>query len=448
MRPPRELIGASGRVFTLVRDADAIELPEPPPMSAGDFEWAFSDDDPDHGTAAGVPNARAPNGHADAGTPISATPYRWVDPVLITPRQWLYGRHYIRKFLSVTISAGAVGKSSLALVEALSMAIGRDLLTGNDIPQRAVWFWNGEDPREEIERRIQAVALHYRLKEADWAGRLFIDSGREKKVIIATDERRNGVAVNRPLVDGLVAELSARAVDVLILDPFVKTHSVVENDNGAIDAVATALAGIAEAADCAIEVIHHVRKTNATELTVDDARGAVALIQASRSARVINSMTREEAIKAAINPVHKGLYFRVDTGKANLAPPADKTTWRRLVGVGLGNARGDYPEDAVGVVVAWKWPDAFAGLTADHLRQVQNKVAAGKWRASVQSDGWVGNAVAEVLDLDLAEPANKERVKALLKGWIKTEALKEVELEDGRLRKKKKFVEVEKWVEG
>ena len=42
----------------------------------------------------------------------------------------------------------------------------------------SVWYWNGEDPLEEIVRRVMATALHYGLKH-DQIGRLFIDVGRK-----------------------------------------------------------------------------------------------------------------------------------------------------------------------------------------------------------------------------------------------------------------------------
>ena len=39
---------------------------------------------------------------------LVATPYVWRDPETIPPRAWLYGRHYIRKFVSAT----ATGRTS------------------------------------------------------------------------------------------------------------------------------------------------------------------------------------------------------------------------------------------------------------------------------------------------------------------------------------------------
>ncbi|MBX9829321.1 MAG: AAA family ATPase [Xanthobacteraceae bacterium] len=53
---------------------------------------------------------------------LAATPFVWRHPSEIPRRDWLYGHHLIRRFLSATVAPGAVGKSSLLLVEALAMA--------------------------------------------------------------------------------------------------------------------------------------------------------------------------------------------------------------------------------------------------------------------------------------------------------------------------------------
>ncbi|HXN88903.1 MAG TPA: AAA family ATPase [Methylocella sp.] len=87
-------------------------------------------------------------------------------------------------------------------------------------------------------------------------------------------------------------------IDVLILDPFVKTHGVSENDNAAIDGVARKFNDIAEIADCSIELAHHVRKASnfgRAEVTADDGRGAGSLKDAARCVRVANRMTSDEA---------------------------------------------------------------------------------------------------------------------------------------------------------
>ncbi len=157
-------------------------------------------------------------------------------------------------------------------------------------------------------------------------------------------------------------------------------------------------------------------------------------------------MTLVEATKADIVPNERRLYFRIDNGKANMAPPAAAASWRKLVGVGLGNGTATYPEDQVGVVTAWSWPDAFEGLTSHDLKAVQNRVAGGRWRADVRSGEWVGRAIAEVLELDLDEEPDRAKVKALLRTWLGNRSLVTVERDDGS-RRRRKYVEVGTWVE-
>ncbi|MBR1213970.1 AAA family ATPase [Bradyrhizobium sp. JYMT SZCCT0180] len=135
-------------------------------------------------------------------------------------RGWIYGNLLIRKFVTATISPGGVGKSSLIAAEALAQVSGRDLL-GVSLSQRLrVWLWNLEDPQEETERKIQAAALHYRLAPEDIDGRLFVDSGRNQPLVIATTARA-GAMIIRPIVDALTAEVIDRRIDALIIDPFI-----------------------------------------------------------------------------------------------------------------------------------------------------------------------------------------------------------------------------------
>ena len=106
--------------------------------------------------------------------------------------------------------------------------------------------------------------------------------------------------VARPVIDAIKATVSENKIDVLVIDPFVSCHRVSENDNSAIDTVAREWADVADATGCAVELVHHVRKVGDVEVTVEDARGASALLSAVRSARVLNRMTQDEAEKAGV----------------------------------------------------------------------------------------------------------------------------------------------------
>lgn len=372
------------------------------------------------------------SGEAAAAVPpsISASPFVW--PLSIPRRQWLYGRHYIRSFISETVAPGAYGKSTLALTEALAIVTGRPLLGVTPDERVNVWVWNGEDPMDELHRRIVAAALHYNIDDEDISGRLFVDTGRKTKIIIA-EQMRTGAVVARPIVDAVIATIKANCIGLMIVDPFVASHRVVENDNPAIELVAATWAEIADVTGCAIELVHHARKTSGQEITVEDGRGGSALLAKVRSARVLNGMTADEAARAGVDN-HRA-FFRVQNGKANLTPAADQADWHRLVSFDLENG------DSVGVVTRWTWPDAFAGVNTSDLRAVQAAIAAGRWRENSQAKEWAGHAVAAVLRLDAENKAHRAKIAGLLKTWIKTGMLAVVDGFDAK-RQKRSFIEV------
>ncbi len=367
---------------------------------------------------------------------MAATPFVWRDERTIEPRRWLYGKHLLRKFLSVDVAAGGIGKSSVKVVEALAMTSGRALLR-KECPEGPlrVWLYNLEDPHEETERRLHAALNHFELCPTDVGDRLYVDSGRDQPVMLA-EETPNGARIIKPVSDAIIATLKERAIDVLILDPFVSSHAVSENDNRSIDMVAKEWARIADVCNCSINLVHHVRKTNGTEATADSARGASSLIGAARSVVVYNRMTKEEGESAGIAPEQVGFYFRTQNDKANLSPP-EAAEWHRMNSYELANG------DQVGVACPWEWPDAFSGVTTAKLMEVQRAVAEGSYRENVRSADWVGNIIAQTLGMDPDD--DKRRIASILKQWIKNDVLRVVERDD-EMRRPRKFVEVGTWV--
>jgi hypothetical protein len=385
---------------------------------------------------------RAPNEKVAAPAPvIAATPFTWRDPRSIPPRRFIYDKHYIRQFPSATIAPGGVGKSSLGIAEALSMVSGRALLGIKPEQRVRVWLWNGEDPLEELERRVGAAMVHYGLEPEAVEGWLFLDSGRHMPIIIA-EQTRDGTNISHPTVDQVIETIRANKIDVLIIDPFVSSHRVTENDNNAIERVVKTWAAIADETNCAIDLVHHSRKTGGAEVTVEDSRGASALLSAARSARALNGMTKEEAEKFGLD--NRRLYFRVDNGKANLVAPMDEAAWFKLASVPLGNGSPEVPGDSVGVVTEWKPPKPFDNVKVDDLRKVQRIVAEGRWRENVQAKNWVGKAVAQVLNLDANNKAHRSKISALLKAWMANGALVIVPGLDEQ-RRERTFVGVGEW---
>jgi hypothetical protein len=358
---------------------------------------------------------------------ITFTPFVYRDPTTIPKREWVYGKHYIRKFLSGTLAPGGGGKSSLDLVEAVAMAAGINLL-GVPVPkQLRVVYWNGEDPVDEIERRIGAIIKHFRIDPKRLEGWLFTDSGRLLPIRIA-EIGSKGTIVFTTDADALTDALISLKADVFIADPFVKTHGAPENDNGAIDQIATRFATVADEANSAVELAHHVRKAGGAgrlEVTVDDGRGAGSFKDAARDVRIINTMTVDEANIAQVKPKDRRRYFRIDSalGKANMTPPAEAADWYRFVSVPLCNDP-EFPGtdgDSIGVVTKWELPGTFAGLPSNAIGRVQTKIASGDWGKNPVSADWAGYAIADALGL--SRTADKERCKLMLKSWLDSEHL-------------------------
>lgn len=395
------------------------------------------------------PSVQAPgtyNGYAvvppdlpEPPKPIIATPYTWTEPEKIPPRNWLYDRRLLRKFVTPTVAPGGVGKSSLEIVEALAMVSGKDLL-GIAPPQPLrVWLWNLEDPREETGRRIQATAKRYGLAYGDLGNRMFVDCGREQPLVIA-ETLRSGTVISRPVVDSLVAQINEKCIDVLIIDPFVSCHEVAENDNSAMDMVVKEWGRVADRGNCAVELVQHARKGD-QEVTTESSRGGKALTDGCRTVRVVNRMTKEEGEKAGIE--NHRLYFRTFNDKANLTPPADKSGWFKLESVDLGNGPhlNGAGGDSIGVVTTWEWPDPLAGITGANFDKVAQVIKTGKWRENHQAKDWVGLAVAEALDLDVTRKSDKARIVGILKVWMAAGSLTIVKGEDEK-RMTRKFVAV------
>ena len=125
-----------------------------------------------------------------------------------------------------------------------------------------------------------------------------------------------------------------------------------ETDNTKMDQVIRIFAGIADENRCAIELSHHVRKGASGsngDYGAADIRGATAIHDAIRGARMLNHMSDQDARDLAIELHHRAQYFRVDKAKGNYSPAA-KAVWRQFVSVEIANG------DDVGVITAWDFP--------------------------------------------------------------------------------------------
>jgi RecA-family ATPase len=175
------------------------------------------------------------------------------DDQMPPPRGWLLGTSFCRGFASSLLGDGGVGKTALRYAQGLSLATKR-ALTGEHVFQRCrVLIVSLEDGRDELRRRLRAACLHHGIERSELKGWLFIEAlGRADGKLLTLDQH------NRPVLGALAAKLertiAARKIDIVMLDPFIKSHGIAENDNSGIDEVAQILTNMAEKFNIAVDV--------------------------------------------------------------------------------------------------------------------------------------------------------------------------------------------------
>jgi KaiC/GvpD/RAD55 family RecA-like ATPase len=343
--------------------------------------------------------------------PEYATPYPFPKPDTIRRRGWLHAGHYVRDAVTATVAPGGFGKTTLSLFEALTMA-GQGL---------HVWYLSGEDPIEEIDRRVAAHCLEHAVDTSKLAGKFFVDDKVSFPLSLTSAVRGAMVVFDEPALTALSNAIARDKIDVLIIDPFISFHSVTENDNAAMDQVIKRLGRICQERNCNIEISHHVRKQAAgqTELTVDDTRGGGSIVNAVRSCRIINRMTAEQAEQARVNRDERSSYIRIDRGKRNMAPP-ENAVWMHIVSVLLPN--GDPVGDNVQAIRQWEFPNLFSEVTTvdrDHFQKLAN---TGNYAADSRSEKWLGHELARRFNRDVTVKGDVIWICQILKRW-QTEGL-------------------------
>ena len=263
-----------------------------------------------------------------------------IEERLIPKREWLLGTWFLKKFLTVTVAPGGTGKSNLAIIEALAVITGREI-SGDYVHERGnVWMHNGEDPLDEIERRVVAACKTHKVKPHELKGRFFYTSGRDMPITLMREVGRGQVVVNEQAINTVKDFIATNSIKFWIIDPFVDIHEVDENDNNLINKLAKILSAIADSTGCAIHAVHHTRKRGKDgTISMDDGRGASALLSAARIGRNLNGMTDKDA-QQFILPMAPRWYVRLDSTKANLSAPTDSTQWYEKVSVELENGDG------------------------------------------------------------------------------------------------------------
>jgi hypothetical protein len=217
--------------------------------------------------------------------------------------------------------------------------------------------------------------------------------------------------------DDIIGLVKTIGAVLLIVDPFNHAHMLDDGNNNAMIAkVAGELSRIAHEGDVAVLVLHHLRKGAAGN--PDDLMGATSLRATFRSCRILARMPPDVAEKMKITDPWR--YIRIAGSKENYAPPPEKASWFKLIGVPLSNVTGEYPDgDDVAVATTWHARPMFEGMEVAALAAVFEALRQTVHGPSKQAKHtpWAGTVLMEI-------GARSEREAAkIIAAWIESGVL-------------------------
>lgn len=398
---------------------------------------------------AGMPRPRSSNvvrldTTQKANGKLVLRPARLPEPQTLPPRAWLYGTQLIRGFVTVLVAPGGTGKSAYAMGVGIALAARRSFLGDHIFAPINVAIINLDDPMDELERRVAAVMLAHRIRREDLEGRLFLEDCDGHGLTLAAPARDdNGFYVANPDEQALIDLIRENDIGLIVCDPFAESHTLEENSNPQMIQAAAVWRRIARATNCAVLLVHHVRKGDA--IGIDAARGAKALTDSARVGLLMTVMAPAEAEQFGVNEDDRFGYVRLDDAKRNMAPAA-KARWFHLRSVKLGNTFDPtYPNgDSVGAIVSWQPPeDELATAPTSELRTVLSVIQEGPepgilYTKSRRGDSgrWCGQVLCEAFQVH-----DKQATKQLA-AWFRSGLLFETEYFHPKWRRKTKGVAV------
>ncbi len=340
----------------------------------------------------------------------------------IDPREWLLGNTFCKKFLSSLIADGGIGKTATRVAQVASLVTGRNLTDEHVFRRCRALVVSFEDDRDELRRRVYAAMLKHGIRPIDVKGWLFLAAPKKSLKLARMVEGSPAAAELEELLREAITEHN---LDLVCLDPFVKTHGVNENDNGAIDFVCSLLSQIAIDLNCAIDFPHHTNKGIASAGDANKARGASSGKDAARLVYTLAAMTTDEAEMFGLSEADRRSLVRYDSGKVNIAPPSISAKWFRIVGMPLGNGKGIYPAgDTVQTIEPWLPPDTWAGFDSVLLNRILDDLDAGMENGQRYSPaGPAGKRAAWLIVQKHCPEKDEKQCRAVILAWVRSGTL-------------------------
>lgn len=283
-------------------------------------------------------------------SPTWPSPLAPFDAAALPKRRWIVDGLLARGFLTGLVSPGGMGKTQLVCSLALAVASGDKTPINLHIRERTkVWYFNNEDDKAELHRRIAAAMQHNKLgwpNLIDDAGApmVYLDSGVDEPLMLA--KRTESGVTQAKAVRSIIERIKALNIGVFIFDPLIEFHEAEENDNVEMRKVMAVARRIAVEGDCAVLAVAHTKKPPSAAADgfagdMDSLRGASAQANVMRIAHTLYSMSPKDAKVWGVPSSQRHFYARLDLAKSNISLSDGQPRWFRRVSVKLGGLDGE-----------------------------------------------------------------------------------------------------------
>lgn len=284
-------------------------------------------------------------------SPFAVSDLGWgnaLDPEATPKRPWMVDRMLMVGMVTAILAAGSAGKSTVALIVAAHLAMGRNIGPYTTYVKCKSIVYNGEDDRAEQSRRLQAICLAYQFDYNEVRKMVLLVTDRDMDMKVVTMNGRDPVE-NHVTTQALIEKLSDPEVGLFVGDPLVDLHSVEEGDNTQMNVVMRVLRRVAEQANVAFLVMHHTTKAGTDKQenrigNMDISRGASAIVFKARAAFTLMNASTQDCEDYGIQEHERGAWVRLDDAKMNFSLAADKAVWFHREGVKIMSG------DVVGVL--------------------------------------------------------------------------------------------------
>jgi RecA-family ATPase len=191
----------------------------------------------------------------DRGAPLALVcPPAWRD-VPLEPMRWLATNRIPAGDVTILSGDGGGGKTTVALQLAVSVERGLGDWLGTTCEAGPVIFFSGEEPKDEMRRRLQRVARKRGLEPADLAGLHFHFA--DPDACLLGVARKDGTMAPAPLFTSLAAATRDIRPALIVVDSIAATFGGNQNDRVHARTFVGLFRTLARQTGCAILLLDH-----------------------------------------------------------------------------------------------------------------------------------------------------------------------------------------------